>query len=364
MSSSPMPAIQDQPPGHLLPARPFPYAFVATLGVGVAMLVLGAVSTLATVLVYVGIALFLTLAIDPIMQRAIARRIPRWVAALTLIVVSVIGLVALITAVIPAVTAQVTSLMTQLMEFGRDIPEQAWFIWLTDTFGASIDFDAIVNNATAFLSDPNQLLGLAGGLLAIGSGIIDGLTAVIVVTILTIYFVITLPAIKAKGYRLLPRSRRERVTSLSEEIFQSVGRYVGGQLLLALINGIFTFILTLLAGSPAPALLALIAFVCALIPVIGPVIGTTIAVLLTFIVNPVGAIVVGIALLVYMQIEAYVLTPRVMAKAVAVPGALVIVSAVAGAALAGILGALVAVPVAAAGLIIVDKVVIPRQERV
>jgi predicted PurR-regulated permease PerM len=109
-------------------------------------------------------------------------------------------------------------------------------------------------------------------------------------------------------------------------------------------------------------LLAFVAFVCALIPVVGPVIGTTIVALATLIVSPIGALVAAIVLLVYMQVEAYFLSPRVMAKAVAVPGALVIIAAIGGAALGGILGALVAIPVVAAGILIFNRVILPRQE--
>ncbi|TQL55579.1 putative PurR-regulated permease PerM [Subtercola boreus] len=346
----------------LLPDHPFRYAFIATLGVGVAMAVLGAVSTLSTVLVYLGIALFLALALDPLMQRATARNLPRWAAAAVLAVVALGAIVGLVFAIIPAVTTQVSVVGNQLTSFVQGLPNQAWFQWLTANVGPSIDIDGILKSTTAFFTDPSKLLGLAGGILSVGTGIIDGVTGVIVVSILTLYFVLTLPAVKAKGYTLVPRSSRARVMELAEEIFQSVGRYVGGQVVLALANAVVTFIVTSAVGSPAPALLALVAFVGALIPVVGTVFGSAIAALATLLVNPGGALIVAIVLLVYMQIEAYILSPRVMAKAVSVPGALVIVSAIGGAALGGILGALVAVPVAAAGLIIVNRVVVPRQE--
>ncbi|RFA13269.1 hypothetical protein B7R21_08635 [Subtercola boreus] len=346
----------------LLPDHPFRYAFIATLGVGAATVVLGAVSSLSTVLIYLGIALFLALALDPLLQRMSARGWPRWAASAVLGVIVLGAVVGLVFAIIPAVTAQVSVISAQLTTLVQNLPNQAWFQWVTANVGPSIDVDGLLSSVTAFFTDPSKLLGIAGGILSVGTGIIDAVTGVIVVSILTIYFVLTLPAVKRKGYTLVARSSRERVTELAEEIFQSVGRYVGGQVVLALANAVVTFTVTSAVGSPAPALLALVAFIGALIPVVGTVFGSAIAALATLIVNPGGALIVAVVLLVYMQVEAYILSPRVMAKAVAVPGALVIVSAIGGAALGGILGALVAVPVAAAGLIIVNRVVVPRQE--
>jgi predicted PurR-regulated permease PerM len=77
--------------------------------------------------------------------------------------------------------------------------------------------------------------------------------------------------------------------------------------------------------------------------------------------SPLTGLVAAIYYLIYMQIEAYVLSPRIMSRAVKVPGALVVVAALAGGALLGILGALVAIPIAAAVLLIIKQVVIPRQ---
>ena len=82
----------------------------------------------------------------------------------------------------------------------------------------------------------------------------------------------------------------------------------------------------------------------------------------TLIVSPVLALIVGLILLAYAQVEAYVLTPRVMAQAVSIPGSLVILAALGGAALGGVLGALVAVPIAASGVLIFNRIIVPRQE--
>lgn len=344
-----------------LPANPFGYAVLATLGVGAGLVVLGAVEAVATVLVYVGLALFLALALDPGIRFLVSRDLMRWVAATVMIVGSAAVLALFVVAVLPLAVPQVGIFVTQLVDALRELPNQAWYVWTNDNLVA-LNLSGLLSSLTELLTDPRQLTAIAGGVLQVGTGLINGVTAVIIVAALTIYFAVSLPTMVAAVLRIVPRSRRDVTGSLLNEVLESVGRYVAGQLFLATINATFTLLLTVFAGSPAPILLAVMAFIAALIPVVGTVIGSILVVLATLTVSPVAALVVAILLLVYMQVEAYVLAPRVMSRAVAVPGVLVIVAALAGAALGGILGALVAVPVAAAGLLVINRMVIPYQE--
>ncbi|PUB32005.1 putative PurR-regulated permease PerM [Promicromonospora sp. AC04] len=344
-----------------LPAHPFGYAMLATLGVGAGLAVLGALSAVATVLVYVGVALFLALALEPAIRFLTSRGLPRWAAATVAIVGFALVIALFVVAVLPLAVQQVGIFIAQLVETLRGLPDQAWYIWTSENLVA-LDLNGLLSSLTELLTDPRQLSAIAGGVLQVGTGLINGVTAVVIVAALTIYFAVTLPSMISAVLRLVPRSRRPMTRSLLDEVLDSVGRYVSGQLILATINATFTLLLTTFAGSPAPILLAVIAFVAALIPVVGTVIGSVLVVLATLTVSPVAALVVAVLLLVYMQVEAYVLSPRVMSRAVAMPGVLVIVAALAGAALGGVLGALVAVPVAAAGLLIINRVVLPLQE--
>ena len=141
-----------------------------------------------------------------------------------------------------------------------------------------------------------------------------------------------------------------------------MGRYVIGQLSLGLLNGVLSLIFLSIIGAPAPILLAFIAFLGSLVPLVGTLTGAIIITLVCLAASPLTALVAAIYYLVYMQVEAYVLSPRIMSRAVAVPGALVVIAAIAGGTLGGVLGALVAIPVAASLIIIVEKVVFPRQD--
>jgi predicted PurR-regulated permease PerM len=344
-----------------LPANPFGYAMLATLGVGAGLGVLGALSAVATVLVYVGLGLFLALALEPPIRFLTSRGLPRWAAAAAGIVGFVLVAALFVVLVLPLAIEQVGIFGAQVVEALRDLPKQAWYVWTDDNLVA-LNLNGLLRSLTELLNDPRQVSAIAGGVLQVGTGLINSVTAVVIVTALTIYFAVTLPTMVSAVLRLVPRSRRAITGSLLTEVLDSVGRYVSGQLILATFNATFTLLLTVFAGSPAPILLAVIAFVAALIPVVGTVIGSVLVTLATLTVSPVAAIVVGACLLVYMQVEAYVLSPRVMSRAVSMPGVLVIVAALSGAALGGVLGALVAVPVAAAGLLVIKRVVIPVQE--
>jgi predicted PurR-regulated permease PerM len=168
----------------------------------------------------------------------------------------------------------------------------------------------------------------------------------------------------------VPASRRPQFVDLAEQISQSVGRYVIGQVTLALCNGIasfvlLTFIFPIFVGEIKYAvLLAFIAFLGSLIPLVGTLSASVVIVLSVLLFNDFAllpTIVVGVWYLIYMQVEAYVLNPRIMARAVKVPGVVVVIAALIGGTLLGVLGALIAIPVAAAVQLIIREVVVPRQ---
>ena len=123
-----------------------------------------------------------------------------------------------------------------------------------------------------------------------------------------------------------------------------------------------SFIFLNIVGAKYPALFAFLAFLFALIPLVGTMSGSILITLSCLLFDGVPTMIaVGIFYLVYMQIEAYVLNPNIMNRAVKVPGVIVVIAALAGGTLLGILGALIAIPVAASILLIINQVVVPRQ---
>ena len=346
--------------------NPFRLGLFGGLGVLVAVGIGATIGSLASVLTYVGAALFLALGLDPLVTWLEKHKFPRALAIVT-VLVAVLGVfVGLVFAIIPVITEQVNKAIKTvpgLINGFADgtIPEnvQKALPWL--------DVDGILDSIVDGVRNFDVSTGL-GGVLSVAGGIAAGVTGAIVVLILTIYFVASLTSLKRGLYQLVPASKRPKFIDLAEQVASAVGRYVIGQGSLALVNGVLSFIvLTLifpLFGLPVSysALLAFIAFLGSLIPLVGTISGSVIITLLVLVFNgPPSVIAVGIYYLVYMQIEAYVLNPRIMASAVKVPGAIVVIAALAGGTLLGILGALIAIPVAAAILLVINQVVVPRQ---
>ncbi|GAA5030019.1 AI-2E family transporter [Microbacterium fluvii] len=348
--------------------NPFRVAFVATLGVGLGLLLIGSVQTLSTILLYVGTALFLSLGLEPVVSWLERRRLPRW-AAVLITILALLGLFAgIILMVVPIIVGQISQLVGQiqdLVDSGSWDPIGTIKSWLHSTFPA-LNVDQVFEYLEEWYSsiDFGQVGETVGSsIIAIGGALIAGFTGAFIVLILTIYFTASTPSLKAAVYQLVPASKRARFIDLAEQITDSVGHYVIGQLTLGAINGILSAIFLTIIGAPFPAVLAVIAFFFSIIPLVGTLTGSIIIVLTCFIPpgGPTTALIAAIYYLIYMQIEAYIISPRIMNRAVSVPGAVVVIAALAGGALLGLLGALVAIPVAASILIIYRQVIIPRQ---
>lgn len=344
---------------------PFRTALVATLGVGLGILLIGSLQNLSTVLLYVGTALFLSLGLDPLVSFLERRRLPRWLAVLVTIVV-VLGVFAgIILIVIPVLVDQISELVVQItaiVQRGTAIDDLK--NWMQDVF-PNLRVDEVFAYVEDWLNTNLAEIGgsIGQGVLAASGALLSGLFGAFIVLILTIYLTASTPSLKRAVYQLAPASKRERFVDLADQITDSVGYYVIGQVTQGVINGVLSMIFLSIIDAPFPAVLAVIAFFFSLIPLVGTLTGSTIIVLLCLVPglgSPATAVAAGIYYLIYMQIEAYVISPRIMSRAVSVPGAVVVVAALAGGSLLGLLGALIAIPVAASILILYRQVLIPR----
>jgi predicted PurR-regulated permease PerM len=342
--------------------NPFRVALVATLGVGVGLLLIGSVQTLSTILLYVGTALFLSLGLEPVVSFLVRRKLKRWVAVL----ITILGVLALfagiILLVLPIIIEQIGQLVRQIEKVLQNPNSFDEFVtWLKDTFPLDPQFvDDTIKNASEWLLSLDWA-AVGGGVLQAGLAVVAGIGGAFIILILTIYFTTSTPSLKKAVYQLVPASKRTRFIDLAEQITDSVGYYVMGQVSMGVINGILSAIFLTIIGAPFPAVLAVIAFFFSLIPLVGTLTGSVLIVAACLLGSPTTAIIAAIYYLIYMQIEAYVISPRIMNRAVSVPGAVVVIAALAGGSLLGLLGALIAIPVAASILIIYRQVVIPRQ---
>lgn len=344
----------------------FRFGLFGGLGVLVALAIGGAVGSLATILTYIGAAIFLALGLDPVVSWLEKKNFPRWLAILTVLIGVLAVFAGLIFALIPVIVEQVSNLIKQVPDLitaftDGTVAENVknvlpWF----DVEGALVGIEEWARSL--------DFTTIGTGVLTAAGVIASGVTGAVIVLILTLYFVSSLASLKRSLYQLVPASKRAKFIDLSEEVSTSVGRYVMGQGSLALVNGILSFIVLSLIFPVIgwkvdyPALLAFIAFLGSLIPLVGTLSASVIITLSVLLFNGAPSVIaVGAYYLVYMQVEAYVLNPRIMNQAVKVPGVVVVIAALAGGTLLGILGALVAIPVAAAILLVVKQVVVPRQ---
>lgn len=350
-----------QPSAPSVRINAFRIGLVGGIGVLVALVLGSIVTQLSTTLIYVGVALFIALGLDPLVSW-LEQKLPRGLA-IAVVFLAVIGaFVGIIFAIVPLLVTQITNFVNDYPRISQQFLNSDFVGWVQNTVGNTLDIDSALNDVFAFFKDPNNLLNIGGGIVAVGAGVASGITGAIIVLILTLYFLASLRSMKAVTYRFLPAYRREGFAQVLEEITQAVGRYVVGQVGLALVNGVLSFIFLSIIGAPFPPLLALLAFIGSMIPLVGTLSASIVNSALCLFASPVTALIAIIYYLIYMQLEAYVLSPRIMNKAVAVPGALVVIAAFGGGALGGILGALVAIPVAASIIIIVQKVVFPSQD--
>jgi predicted PurR-regulated permease PerM len=341
--------------------RPFVFGFLVTLG-GLAAILLGlALSNLSTVIIYIALALFAALGLDPAVRFLERRGLSRGWGVVIVLFGLIIALGLIIWAIVPVVVNQITTFVKDVPGMIADFQASDLYATLEDQFGDQ--FQTLVGDVQGFLTDPGNIAAIGGGALQVGASIANGISGAVIVLVLIIYFVATLPGIKTAMLRLVPARDRENADIISTQITDSVGGYVMGMVTLAFINAMIVLILYTVLGLPFPLLLAVVAFLITLIPLVGSllfwVIGTGIAL---FGDNIIFALVFAVIYLVYMQVESYFLTPRVMNRAISIPGSLVVIGALVGGTLLGLLGALVAVPVTASILIIIKKIWIPRQD--
>lgn len=349
-----------QPGRPLNRQSPFFVGFVGAIGVLFAWGLLHVVTQLSSVLLLIVVALFLALGLDPVVQWLQARGLKRGYAAAVVFLGVIIVFVGIIALVVPPVVNEAGQLIEAAPDFVDNLLKNRTLRDLDQQYGIITSVqDELRKRAT----DQSLWTSVFGGVLGAGKAVVGGLFSAFTVLVLTLYFTASLPTVKASVYRMVPRSRRQRVSFLSEEISRRVGGYFLGQIAVATLNGIFSFIMMSIVGIPYAAVLAVSVGVLGLIPMVGATLGAVLVVIVALFQSGTAALIVAIYYVVYQQVENYVVSPRVMQRTVAVPGAVTVVAALAGGTLLGVVGALMAIPVAAGLLLLYQEVLLPRQQQ-
>ena len=338
-------------------SHPYYFGFVATLGALTAIVLMRALASVSQIFILILIALFLAMGLNPAVE-ALRRRNMSRVTAVTIIFTSVIAFVIFFALVVaPPVISQGTQLINKAPALLADLTNNATINKLNDQYGI---IDTLQSKLTSVTSDGTLLISAFGGVIGVGKSVLSGFFTFLTILVLTLYFITSLPQAVNLGLSLVPASRRARVGHLTNAIIARVGSFVGSQIVIAAMASLFVFVLSLVLGLPSPIAIGMIVFVCGLIPLVGHFLGSGIVTIIALTQSIAIGVIAFVAYVVYVQIENYVVTPRIMKRTLAVPGAVTIISALIGSSLLGLVGGLLAVPVAASIILILDEVVIPR----
>lgn len=338
-------------------SHPFYFGFVTTLGVLTSIILMRALSSVSQILVLILIALFLAAGLNPAVEALRRRNLSRS-AAVTVIFSSVILFVIFFAlVVVPPVVSQGSQLINTAPALLQDLMKNETINKLNDQFGL---IDTLQTKLKSFTSDGTLLISAFGGVIGVGKSVLSGFFTALTILVLTLYFITSLPQAIDLGLSIVPASRRDRVGRLTHAIVARVGAFVGSQILIAAMAAVFVVILATSLGMPSPIAVGMIVLVVALIPLIGHFLGCAIVTLIALTQSILIGAIAFVAYVVYVQIENYVVTPRIMKRTLSVPGAVTIIAALIGSSLLGLVGGLLAVPVAASIILILDEVVIPR----
>ena len=333
---------------------PFGIGFLGTIGVLLAYGLAQALIQARSILILVIVAFFIALGLNPLVRALTRRGLKRGIAVLVVLLGVLLVFALAAVAVVPVFVEQITALVASAPDLLQSTLRNPQVNGLNERYQLVDKARDAVSSGGLATSAFGSLVGAAGALL---SAVVSGFTLLI----LSLYFLVSLPAIKNAIVRLAPASRRNRTSYLSEQIFLRISSYISGTFVVAAIAGVLSYVFLMIVGLREYALaLAVLVAVLDIIPLIGATLAAIVVVIIGFTQSPT----IGIAALIfyafYQQFENYVVQPRVFKKAVDVPGALVVIAALIGGSLLGIVGALLSVPVAAVALLILREVAQPR----
>ena len=329
---------------------PFVIGLTASAGVAVtygAVLVLGSMSS---VLVLIGVAMFFALGLETAVSWLVNHKLPRW-AAVTLVVTVVFALiVGTLAATIPPLVQEARQLVEQLPHYVQHAQDRSSLIGrINERLHLQQRITELVNGSGRFT---------AAGIVRTGSEVFGVMSHVGVVVMLTVYFLADMRRIRTGFYRLMPNSRRPRAILIGDEVVAKFGAYLIGNVVTSVIAGLATFVWCALLHIPYAVLLGVVVAVLDLFPY-GSAIGGFIVALVALSVSIPVAIATVAFYMGFRLGEDYLLTPRIIGRAVRVPAGVTVVAVLLGAAWLGVVGALVAIPLAAALQLLMQELLFP-----
>jgi len=341
-------------------SHPFYFGFMVTIGALLALTMLQALASASAVFILIIISIFLAAGLNPAVLFFQNRGLNRG-ASVGAVMASVLLFVAAFIAIaVPPLLDQGNQLLDNAPVLIKDLNNNAFINDLNNKYGV---IDSLQTRIDSLIKDGQFAITAFGGVIGVGKAVVSGLVSTITILVLTLYFLASLPQVINIALRFVPATRRDRVSKLTNAIVGRIGSFVGGQAIIAALAATFILIMGLVIGMPYPGPLAMVVLICGFIPLVGHFIGMSIVTVVSLTDSLTTAAIALGAYILYVQIENYVITPRIMRKSLAIPGLVTIIAALLGASLLGLVGGLLAVPIAAAVLLILDEVVFPRADQ-
>jgi predicted PurR-regulated permease PerM len=341
-------------------SHPFYFGFMVTIGALLALTMLQALASASAVFILIIISIFLAAGLNPAVLFFQNRGLNRG-ASVGAVMASVLLFVAAFIAIaVPPLLDQGNQLLDNAPALIKDLNNNAFINDLNNKYGV---IDSLQSKIDSLIKDGQFAITAFGGVIGVGKAVVSGLVSTITILVLTLYFLASLPQVINIALRFVPATRRDRVSKLTNAIVGRIGSFVGGQAIIAALAATFILIMGLIIGMPYPGPLAMVVLICGFIPLVGHFIGMSIVTVVSLTDSLTTAAIALGAYILYVQIENYVITPRIMRKSLAIPGLVTIIAALLGASLLGLVGGLLAVPIAAAVLLILDEVVFPRADQ-
>ena len=341
-------------------SHPFYFGFMVTIGALLALTMLQALASASAVFILIIISIFLAAGLNPAVLFFQNRGLKRG-ASVGAVMASVLLFVAAFIAIaVPPLIDQGNQLLDNAPALIKDLNNNAFINDLNNKYGV---IDSLQTKIDSLIKDGQFAITAFGGVIGVGKAVVSGLVSTITILVLTLYFLASLPQVINIGLRFVPATRRDRVSKLTNAIVGRIGSFVGGQAIIAALAATFILIMGLIVGMPYPGPLAMVVLICGFIPLVGHFIGMSIVTVVSLTDSLTTAAIALGAYILYVQIENYVITPRIMRKSLAIPGLVTIIAALLGTSLLGLVGGLLAVPIAAAVLLILDEVVFPRADQ-
>jgi predicted PurR-regulated permease PerM len=319
------------------------------------------VSIARHVLVWIVISIFLALAINPLVEwlqkrRGLHRRGSATTVAFLLVLLGVAAVAALF---IPTLVDNVNKFVTAVPGYIDDLTKGKGRLGFLETKYHVVDkVREQLNNGGA-----KRLLGLSGAAVSITKGVVNIVIGTITILFLTFFMLLEGPVWVERLYGLLSPESQPRWRKVGHDIYRQIGGYVTGNLVISLIAGGLTTIVLLILGVPYAVALGLIVAILDLIPLAGATIAAIIIAAVAFLHSIVAGIVVVVFFVIYQQVENHILQPLVYHRTVALSPLAILIAVLVGAEVAGVLGALAAIPVAGAIQVLIADYLRAHRER-